>query len=363
MSFFTSLHPRTFQAMLLVAGTCIGGGMLALPVACAGAGFLPSALLMVVVWAAMTLTGLFFVEAGFWVKKEDAHVITLSGTLLGPWAKKVAWCVFLFIAYASLVAYTAGGGYVISQIANHCGWAMSKTVGALLFICVFGPSVLMRHTTLGRINAFFFFVMLVAYILLIVAGSQDIQADLVLRQDWSMSIGALPLLLTAFSYQAMVPSLHPYLDHNKRSLMVAITGGTALAGSFYLVWQLVVFGNVPLIGENSLQAAFALGEPATYALSKISGSSFIGLAAACFAFFALITSFFGISLGLFDFLSDGLSIPKNWSGSLILTLLILLPCAFFATMYERVFLEALDASGGFGDTIVNGLIPVLMVWK
>lgn len=349
--------------MLLVAGTCIGGGMLALPVACASAGFVPSSILMLIVWAAMTLTGIFFVEAGFWVKKEDAHVITLSETLLGPWAKRVAWCVFLFIAYASLVAYTAGGGHVLAQLANHYGFGISKNAGALLFICLFGPSVLMRHTMLGKMNALFFFVMLGAYILLIATSSQDIQLELVMRQDWSKSIGALPLLLTAFSYQAMVPSLHPYLDHHKKSLIVAIAGGTALAGSFYLVWQLVVFGNVPLTGDNSLQAAFALGEPATYALAKISNSSLIGFAAATFAFFALITSFFGISLGLFDFLSDGLSIPKTWGGSFVLALLILVPCALFATNYERIFLEALDASGGFGDTIVNGIIPVLLVWK
>ena len=30
--------------------------------------------------------------------------------------------------------------------------------------------------------------------------------------------------------------------------------------------------------------------------------------------------------------------------------------------FERIFLIALDISGGFGDTILNGIVPLLMLW-
>jgi len=67
-------------------------------------------------------------------------------------------------------------------------------------------------------------------------------------------------------------------------------------------------------------------------------------------------------LGLFDFLADGLKIKKVGRGNVVLGLLIVVPTLIFATQFERVFLVALDSSGGYGDTILNGLIPVLMVW-
>ncbi len=358
-----TLHPRTISASFLVAGTCIGGGMLALPVACSQAGFLPSIGFMVIVWLAMTLTALFFIEAGFWVKKEDAHVITLSGDLLGPMAQKICWLVFLFISYASLIAYTAGGGHLIAHgIAYLSGFEVSKAVGCLVFASIFGSALLTRHETLGKLNSILFLTMLAAYAFLIVFGSHGIKLDLLMRQDWSVGYLAVPLLLTAFSFQTMVPSLHPYLGHNKHSLVVAVVSGTTIALIVYIIWQTVVFGNVPLDGPGGLKEALLLGEPATYALGAMSGSRVIGISATLFAFFALVTSFFGMGLGLFDFLQDGLSLPRNKRGNFLTWCMILIPTVIFATGYERIFLDALDASGGFGDTILNGMIPVLMVW-
>src|SRR5262245_42478656 len=115
MSFFSRLAPQTVSAIFLVAGTCIGGGMLALPVACAVIGFIPSTVMMLLAYVAMTLTALYLVEIGFWMKKEEAHLISMSGQLLGKWGKLFAWLLYLFICYASLVAYTAGAGHLIAK--------------------------------------------------------------------------------------------------------------------------------------------------------------------------------------------------------------------------------------------------------
>jgi tyrosine-specific transport protein len=91
-------------------------------------------------------------------------------------------------------------------------------------------------------------------------------------------------------------------------------------------------------------------------------SGWVCVIAEFFAFFAIATSFLGIALGLFDFLADGLKIKKEGMGKVILALLIAVPTMVFATQFERIFILALETSGGFGDSILNGLIPVLMVW-
>lgn len=89
---------------------------------------------------------------------------------------------------------------------------------------------------------------------------------------------------------------------------------------------------------------------------------YFALVAEYFAFFALVTSFLGIGLGLYDFLADGLGVKEKGWGSVLLAVLVIGPTYFFATNYERVFLIALDLTGGFGDAIMNGIIPCLMVW-
>jgi tyrosine-specific transport protein len=81
-----------------------------------------------------------------------------------------------------------------------------------------------------------------------------------------------------------------------------------------------------------------------------------------FAFFALVTSFFGVSLGLIDFLADGLNIEKTAKGKITLCLALFLPPLVIAFFYPGLFLSALDVAGGIGCALLLGLLPVLMVW-
>jgi tyrosine-specific transport protein len=356
MSFLSRFAPQTVSAIFLVAGTCIGGGMLALPVASAINGFIPSTVMMLFAYISMTLTALYLVEVGFWMKKDEAHLISMTGQFLGKWGKLIAWLLYLFICYASLVAYTAGAGHLMAKTFD-----LTKEQGCLLFTVLFGPILFCSHVLLGRLNALLFIAMIIAYVVLIGISIPHIQPELLAREEWHGCWLAVPLLLTAFSFQTMVPSLHPYLNHDAKSLKVAIIGGTTLALIVYLVWQATVLGSVPLDGDLSLMQALKEGEAATHVLGANVQNALIGPLASAFAFFALVTSFLGISLGLFDFLSDGLGIPKKKWGTLVLGALIIVPTYYSSINFERVFLNALDASGGFGDAMLNGIMPILMI--
>jgi tyrosine-specific transport protein len=363
--FFTGLGlaPKTLTGALLVAGTCIGGGMLALPVAGAPAGLIPGLIIMFIVWIMMSATGLCLVEIGFWMKKSDAHIITMASTILGEWGKWLMWGLFLFISYASLTAYTAGcGSLFATALSSLLHTEISKTVGCWLFVLLFGPFLLGPRALLGKANDLLFALMICAYFVIVTRGIGLVQSEYLLRCDWSFAYLAIPLIITAFSYQMMVPSLHSFLDNDKKSLRVAVVLGTTISFVVYSLWQIVVFGSVPLDGDSGLSAAFRAGEPATFCLSQMTNSHLVTHAASFFALFALVTSFFGIGIGLVDFLSDGLKVSRKGRGAVILGLLVLVPSLFFAIGYERIFLIALDISGGFGDTILSGVIPLAMLW-
>lgn len=350
-----------FSAICLVAGTCIGGGMLALPVATGISGFFPSTMIMLLCWLAMTISALLLLEANLWLK-EGAHVITMASTFLGPIGRIVSWCIYLFISYASIVAYTAAGGSLMVHGAMQWGWEISKVLGCLTFIVLFGGLIYLGSRIVGRVNATLFIAMIVAYFALVGTGLSEVKTDLLEHRHWPTSFLAIPLLLTTFSFQTMMPSLTPYLNRNAKALRWAIIGGTTLTLVVYLLWQCMVLGIVPVDGPNSLIHALEVGEPITQFLREHVESSWISTLAEYFAFFALVTSFLGMALGLFDFLSDGLSIRNEGKGKVILSLLIIVPTFIFAAYFERIFLLALDTSGGFGDATLNGIMPVLMVW-
>lgn len=350
------------SAIFLVAGTCIGGGMLALPVATGVSGFFPSIAIMLLCWVAMTITALLLIEVSLWMQ-EGVHLISMTSRILGAPGRVISWFLYLFICYASLIAYTAGGGFQIASAINeYFGISLSKEYGAILFVFVFGGVINFGSRIVGRVNAVLFIAMIAAYIGLVGLGAREIKADLLHHHQWSSSLMAVPLLLTAFSFQTMVPSLTPYLKRNIKALRWAVIGGTTLSLVIYAVWQGLILGIVPVEGSNGLAEALARGEPATQFLREHVKGHWISNVAEYFAFFAIITSFLGIALGLFDFLADGLKIKKKGMGKLVLGILIIVPTLICATQFERVFLVALEISGGFGDSILNGLIPVLMVW-
>lgn len=344
-------------AMLLVAGTSIGGGMLALPVMTAEAGFWPSLAMMAVTWLFMTTTAFLLLEANLWMP-EGYHIISMANRLLGPLGRLIAWVLYLFMAYASLIAYTAACGGLIQKVFPGLGPWLSN----LLFILLFGFIIDLGAKIVGFVNALFVGGIVLAYFILIGAGLNDIQAMHLNQSNWGETLKTMPLLLTVFSFQCIVPSLTIYLKKSAKHLKIAILGGMGITFIVYALWQLLVLGTVPLEGSEGLRVAFQQGLAATDFYQGAVKHPWIALVAAFFAFFAITTSFLGIGLGLFDFLADGLKIPKKGRGKLILAFLIVIPTLVLATTVERVFLLALDTSGGFGDTILNGILPALMVW-
>ena len=69
----------------------------------------------------------------------------------------------------------------------------------------------------------------------------------------------------------------------------------------YIVWQALVLGIIPLNGVGGLKEAFIEGSSVIRPLQKVLENSWLSKMSSFFAFFALVTSFLGVTLGLFDF--------------------------------------------------------------
>src|ERR1700722_18229331 len=100
---------------LIVAGTAIGGGMLALPVLTAPGGFLPAVIIYILCWLFMTATGLLLVEVLLWSKTE-VNIVSMAKMTLGLPGKIVAWVLYLFLFYSLTVAYLSGGGALVGDV-------------------------------------------------------------------------------------------------------------------------------------------------------------------------------------------------------------------------------------------------------
>lgn len=350
------------SAIFLITGACVGGGMLALPVEMGVSGLFPSLLVMAISWAFMTLTGLLLVEANLWME-EGAHVMTMASRLLGFPGRVVSVVLFLFMGYGSLVAYNAAGtDFIIQSVHLIGGITLTYWQAAVLFAVIFGLLLFTGTHFLGRINTILIGGMVVTYLFMVFSGIPEIQASYYEHAKWGKSFFGLPLVLATFSYQMIVPSLTPYLKRNAVALKRCVFWGTTIPFVVYAIWQLIVLGIVPLYGEYGLEMALSKGKAATWSLRHFVDSPFLSFSADSFAFFALVTSYLAIALGTYDFVADSLRIPKKGLGKISVGALVVIPTLVFAIKYSNAFIVALGITGGFGDSILNGLIPILMVY-
>ena len=114
--------------------------------------------------------------------------------------------------------------------------------------------------------------------------------------------------------------------------------------------------------QGDIALAAANQEPITKALQTVVGNPWVSLFGGYFGFFALVTSFLGVSLSMVDFFADGLKISREGVNRLWLCVMVFLPPAIFAALNPGIFLQALGIAGGFGEAILNGLFPIAMVW-
>ncbi|WP_044881342.1 amino acid permease [Neochlamydia sp. EPS4] len=350
-------------AILLVAGCCIGAGMLGLPVLSAQAGFKPSVIMFIICWIFMLSTGLLLLEANLWFK-EDINVVSLADRTLGKMGKAVGWIVFLFLFYSLMVAYVSGSGALFADFFDlFFAIHLPRWVGGLIMSALFGLMIYNGTGTVDKFNRLLMFGLILTYLLIVCIGSSHIDEKLLKHHDWSAAFFVIPAMIVSFGFHNLVPSLTQYLGRDSRRLCIALAMGSFIPLIIYLAWQRLILGIVPLEGEDSLRVACSEGQMATQALKTVVGASWVVDIAQFFAFFAIVTSFLGVALSFVDFLADGFKIPKKSGGKIALCSLALLPPYLFSLIHPGVFLTALNYAGGFGAVIIFGILPALMVWS
>ena len=109
---------KTIGSTLIVAGTTIGGGMLAMPLTSAGIGFGFTVFLLIALWALLTYSALLFVEV-YQTVESDAGIGTLAEKFFGKSGRVFATSILLIFLYALVSAYISGGSTIFAGLLPH----------------------------------------------------------------------------------------------------------------------------------------------------------------------------------------------------------------------------------------------------
>lgn len=345
--------------MLLVAGSCIGAGMLALPILTGLAGFFPSLTMMILSWAFMTFTGLVLIEVNGWFKTQ-VNLVTMAQESLGRKGLLTAWLSYLFLFYSLLVAYTAASGNIFSAILSSLfDIHVAPPAASIFFTGLFGYIVFLGTRPVDLFNRVLMVGLIICYLGMIGLGLARIDPTLLLHSAPQYTLLSLPVLVVSFGFQNMIPSLTAYMKGDLKRVRIIILGGSLMTLAIYLIWSILVLG---VVDAPTIHDSYTRGEEATIPLRNILGASVISHFAQGFAFFAIVTSFLAQGLTLTHFLADGLKCkptPKNLSW---LCCLALIPPLLLALYNPQVFFRALSFAGGVCAMILFGILPISMAW-
>jgi tyrosine-specific transport protein len=364
------LKNNYFKGVCLIAGTCIGAGMLGVPVKTATAGFYPTIVAFLVVWLFMTGSALLLLESSLRFKGE-INFISMASSIFGKAGKNIAWVVCLLFLYSIMAAFASGGASMLTKLFP-INIKLAILVFMLPFACIIylgtaWVAIVNKILTIGIITFF----MLLCITMFVASNKLQPISNLSISIDWKAIFWALPLLVTTFSYHEIIPSVKSYLKEEKTPLKVAILLGGFIPLLIYIMWELVVLLLVPIFGQNGLISMLSSNiNPGDglikYLLEHHHNNSNILLFMVGFSFCALTCSLTGTAWALFDFFADGLNIaknkPKKIKHKLFLNSLTFIPPVSYSVLYPEGFLKALGFAGAF-SSIIMIIFPSLMAYK
>lgn len=362
---------RIIGSVLLLVGTSVGAGILALPMVSASSGLLISTFLMLGIWLVTTITALLILEISLSFPPRNGTFSSLAYNTLGRYWQIATWFSVLLLFYSLLGAYTAGGSALISSLVlSIFNINLPSWVGTIIFVLTLGSIVFWGTEATDYTNRLLITIkglLLIASIFLLLPYIESNKISIHEHFQNFKSIGAAaPIFLCAFGFHGSIPSIRIYVGDNRAVLRTILVCASTIPLIIYLLWLLGTLGTVPLFGEkNSFFAIKASGNSVAHLLKSISAiikNSWVTSAINSFSSISMTTSFLGVSIGLFDFLADGFKRPNNRTGRLQTAFLTFFFPLVFALYYPKGFVVALGYAAIFLAFFAL-ILPALMGYK
>ncbi len=205
---------RFIGCVLLVISCMIGAGVLALPVLAMQMGVMNAIIIMLVFYVIMCISGLLTLEVSITMPKYRNHFGSMAELSFGKVGKYITILAFAITLYAALTAYVAASPEVIyPTIKNNFGEIIPQNLIGLIFILILGSIVMVSVKYAEVLNRFIMGIKLSSLILVV---------TLLIGYVWyidfqvpELIISKLPeqisVIILAFSYQSIVPSLVNYI--------------------------------------------------------------------------------------------------------------------------------------------------------
>lgn len=348
---------------MIIAGTAIGAGMLANPTATSGVWFLGSLLVLSYVWLCMSLSGVMLLEARLHFA-QGASFHSMVQQLLGPRWNAVCAFSLVFVLYSLTYAYIFVGGGITQEVLAPM-LNVPRPAAATLFLAVLAVFVVASIHWVGRFSTLLIGAMVVCFVLAVARIFPHIQTSVLLNTEAQLFYGrylwlALPVCLASFGFHGNVPGLVDYHQGQAKPVAQSIWLGSGLALALYVLWQLAVQGTLP---RSEFSPVIAADGDVAVLLSALSGylsTAGMGQWLHAFAYFAIISSCLGVTLGLFDYVRDAFGFSMTAAGRSKTAAITFLP-PWLAYLFVPTGFVKVMGYVGLMAAVWAVLVPALLV--
>ena len=348
------MNIKMMGSSLIIAGTALGAGMLAIPMVLAQFGLFYGTLLMVLIFFGTTYAALLLLEAT--IKAGGGLGLnSIARKTLGKQGQLITNGLLYALLICLLMAYILGAGDLLSKLLSNFGVELTATTSQVVFTLLAGAVVASGTGVIDKLNRALFFVMLASlFATMVFLAPSMTQENLmqVTSHDHVDLIKTSAILFTSFGFMVVIPTLvsynHEATDKQLRNMVIV---GSLIPLVCYLCWLFAVVGNLSeeqfrsFKNVSDLMAAFEAQSP------------WVGNVLSTFTGLALLTSFFGVAMSLFNQNKD----MFNQNTAVTYCISFILPLAGSLLAADK-FLQVLNYAGII-LVFLAVFVPLVMVHK
>ncbi|CAM2910391.1 amino acid permease [Vibrio neptunius] len=348
------MNTKLLGSSLIISGTALGAGMLAIPMVLAQFGLWYGSLLMIFICFGTTYAALLLLEATL-KAGGGLGLNSVARQTLGKVGQLVTNLLLYALLICLLMAYILGAADLLGQFTKAIGIELSASQTQILFTLIAGAVIACGTGVIDKLNRSLFFIMIASLSLslaLLLPDFRFANITQVMNHDHLALFKTSAVLFTSFGFMVVIPSLvsynHEATDHQLRNMVIV---GSVIPLLCYLCWLFAVVGNLQpeQLGEFSnvseLIQAFEHHSP------------WIGTILSVFTGLALLTSFFGVAMSLFNQNRD--MFRQNHLVTYVITFILPLAGALLAA---DKFLAVLSYAGII-LVFLAVFVPLAMVYK
>ena len=348
------MNIKMMGSSLIIAGTALGAGMLAIPMVLAQFGLLYGTMLMVLICFGTTYAALLLLEAT--IKAGGGLGLnSIARKTLGKKGQLITNGLLYALLICLLMAYILGAGDLLSKLLYNFGVEITATTSQITFTLIAGAVVASGTGVIDKLNRALFFVMLASLFATMAFLAPSMTQDNLMQVTSHNHVDLIKtsaILFTSFGFMVVIPTLvsynHEATDKQLRNMVIV---GSLIPLVCYLCWLFAVVGNLSeeqfrsFHNVSDLMAAFEAQSP------------WVGTVLSIFTGLALLTSFFGVAMSLFNQNRD----MFNQNTAVTYCISFILPLAGSLLATDK-FLQVLNYAGII-LVFLAVFVPLAMVHK